>query len=238
MFPWVMLAVMPVYCSPDWPQALYATLTGRSRAGQPEKSASLAMAGKWRTRLQFCLLLLYLALQVTLPFAFVWLRGLNTWTTGMYGYNWDMMVHNWNHLHTRVRVEAVDSGTNRTLTAHLRPESWTSSGRWSHHADMVKQFALCVEGHLRRKYRLRDIRIYADVWTSLNGRFAQRMYDPGRDLVTAPWWPTVTPDWVMPLMADADWWRSRFDTHFGQFDSLIRAKASTWAVYVADFPGE
>lgn len=229
---------MPIYCSPEWPQTLYDWLRGHRDRSPKAVRVNGAREGKWRSRIHFSLLLVYVAIQVTLPFAFLWLRGLTTWTTGPYGYNWDMMVHNWNHLHTRVRVEAVDTLTNRSLTTHLRPESWTTSRRWSHHADMVKQFALCVESHLRRKYHLRDIRIYVDVWTSLNGRFAQRMYDPNRDLVAAAWWPTVSPDWVMPLVAEADGWRSRFESHFGQFDSIIRAKSATWAVFVADFPGK
>ena len=38
------------------------------------------------------------------------LQGYNSWTQGLYGYSWDMMVHSWSTQHVRVKVVDQVSG--------------------------------------------------------------------------------------------------------------------------------
>ena len=50
---------------------------------------------------------------------------------------------------------------------------WTKSNRWSSHADMLKQYATCIEERLV-DYGISNVEIRFDIWRSLNDRFQQR----------------------------------------------------------------
>ncbi|KFM70777.1 Vitamin K-dependent gamma-carboxylase, partial [Stegodyphus mimosarum] len=171
-----MIAVMPIFCSADWPKKrfslfpklrdaiMYTEPTGKNSAciyeenedsqkevtdkkenydkeASPSKTQKLANKETFSHKMAALLFCFYFALQGFLPYSHWLTKGYNTWTQGLYGYSWDMMVHNWRYIHTTVTI--VDKKTGRLL--HLDPEVWTRSHRWTHHADMVKQFALCVQ---------------------------------------------------------------------------------------------
>lgn len=81
---------------------------------------------------------------------------------------------------------------------------------------------------------LRDVSIYLDVWSSLNGRFQQRMYDPNVDLTKAKWSAFEKPAWTLPLLTELSTWRLKLPE--------IEEKIFSWSNYsdvlfVADFPG-
>jgi vitamin K-dependent gamma-carboxylase len=48
------------------------------------------------------------------------LQGYNNWTHGLYGYSWDMMVHNWNTILILPRVVDNVSGREMYLEAEVR----------------------------------------------------------------------------------------------------------------------
>src|SRR5699024_4850606 len=117
-----------------------------------------------------------------------------------------------NHMHTRVTVKGVTADSNRPVVYYLNPDSWTLNARWSHHVDMVVQFARCVEHRMNRHYGLKHIRLYLDVWTSLNGRFTQRMYDPRQNILEMHWSPFERPHWILPILGGSEEWRSRLES--------------------------
>lgn len=45
-----------------------------------------------------------------------------------------------------------------------------------------------------------NLSVYADVWYSLNGRFQQRLFDPGVDLLRAEWHPLRPVSYLVPLL--------------------------------------
>lgn len=160
-------------------------------------------------------------------------QGYNTWTNGLYGYSWDMMVHSWDTILVVVKVVEKDTGREHFLD----PDAWVFSDRWARHADMAKQYATCVERNLQTELRrhaghgtvvgagpgarltpdgagpssLRSdkLAVHVDVWCSLNGRFQQRIFDPRVDLLTAPWSPFQRVPWVMPLLTELSPMRRR-----------------------------
>ncbi|KAL1424687.1 hypothetical protein MTO96_019834 [Rhipicephalus appendiculatus] len=79
-----------------------------------------------------------------------------------------------------------------------------------------------------------DVEIYVDVWMSLNGRFAQRMYDPTVNILEQPWSPFVEVPWVLPVLRNFSEWRESFKKVRGRVHA-----ASTLAdvEFIADFPG-
>ncbi|KAH7639750.1 vitamin k-dependent gamma-carboxylase-like isoform x1 [Dermatophagoides farinae] len=258
MFPWIMLAIMPIFCRPDWPMIIIWKLgmgnkfcnknpiTDNSHCNtnvQNKQQQQQPQHFHWNIRRIFVAIfvILYIIIQLTLPFAFLIFRGYNTWTTGIYGYNWDMMVHNWNHLHTQIKIRAHDRRNNETIIRYLDSESWTHNNRWTHHADMAKQFARCVEQKLRMNNDYYEhIELYLDVWTSLNGRFAQRIFDPNVDLIRAQWSPFEMADWIIPIYPQSNYWRQRLLNHFESFDSIIRQNEQNGSLtlFLADRPYE
>uniref|UniRef100_A0A8D1VM77 HTTM-like domain-containing protein n=1 Tax=Sus scrofa TaxID=9823 RepID=A0A8D1VM77_PIG len=117
MFPYVMLASSPLFCSPGWPRKLVAHCPKRLQdllplriAPQPSASCmykrSRARGGQkpgLRHRLGAAFTLLYLLEQLFLPYShFLTQQGYNNWTNGLYGYSWDMMVHSRSHQHVKI----------------------------------------------------------------------------------------------------------------------------------------
>ncbi|XP_047637590.1 vitamin K-dependent gamma-carboxylase isoform X2 [Phacochoerus africanus] len=116
MFPYVMLASSPLFCSPGWPRKLVAHCPKRLQdllplriAPQPSASCmykrSRARGGQkpgLRHRLGAAFTLLYLLEQLFLPYSHFLTQGYNNWTNGLYGYSWDMMVHSRSHQHVKI----------------------------------------------------------------------------------------------------------------------------------------
>jgi hypothetical protein len=147
----------------------------------------------------------------------------------LYGYSWDMMVHSWHTQH--IKITFIDKKTNETH--FLNPKAWTTRRRWSSHADMIKQYAECIEKKLYAA-NYTDIELYMDVWRSMNHRFNQRQLDPRIDLTKAEWNPFKKTEWLMPLLTDLSSWRSKlieienkFEKEHSQYD----------LTFVADFNG-
>lgn len=293
MFPYVMLCVLPIYSSPDWPKSLIRLFNhqtdspievdclededakkkqakgevneklededkvkknereGGKRRGKNEvrkgttptenKLFSLRPIGLQssskeeikvtnRQRLTCSLLLIYMSLQVGLPFSHDLTQGYNTWTQGVYGYSWDMMVHNWRLLGKRVLI--VDKRSGREV--YLNVEKYSPNNRWTHHADMAKQFAECLGHRIKKMTNLTDFEIRMDVWMSLNKRFAQRVFDPTVDLLAAEWSPFKKPPWVLPMLTQFTDWRSILKEYE---ENILNSNQSLYVVFMADFPG-
>jgi vitamin K-dependent gamma-carboxylase len=118
-----------------------------------------------------------------------------------------MMVHSWHTQH--IKIQFVDKTTN--TTHYINPKAWSSRRRWSSHADMIYQYAQCIQERLRA-FGYADVELYMDVWRSMNHRFNQRQLDPRVDLTKAKWHPFERTEWLMPLMTELSDWRSKMKT--------------------------
>ncbi|ODM95905.1 Vitamin K-dependent gamma-carboxylase [Orchesella cincta] len=239
MFPYVCLASLVLFCKPgEFPCSLFKTnleqtsskssrLTKRTKVSRNESSSPCKSSS---SRATTGLLLFYMLLQLVLPFSHSITQGYNTWTKGLYGYSWDMMINSWETLHQKITVRNYYTGDER----YLDTDVWVTNDRWSSHPDMAKQYAGCISRNLAR-FNITNIEIYMDVWKSLNGRFQQRMYDPRVNILTAPWSPFEEVTWVLPLLRQFSHYRQ---DHFQR----IAKEVSNWTessdvIFVADFPG-
>ncbi|XP_057618028.1 vitamin K-dependent gamma-carboxylase isoform X2 [Chionomys nivalis] len=116
MFPYVMLASSPLFCSTEWPRKLVARCPKWLQELLPTKDAprpspccvykrARAKTGTkagLRHRLGAVFTLLYLLEQLFLPYSHFLTQGYNNWTNGLYGYSWDMMVHSRSHQHVKI----------------------------------------------------------------------------------------------------------------------------------------
>ncbi|XP_019797733.1 vitamin K-dependent gamma-carboxylase isoform X1 [Tursiops truncatus] len=240
MFPYVMLASSPLFCSPEWPRKLVAHCPKRLQellplrtAPQPSASCvykrSRAKGGQkpgLRHRLGAAFTLLYLLEQLFLPYSHFLTQGYNNWTNGLYGYSWDMMVHSRSHQHVKITYRDGRTGE----LGYLNPGVFTQSRRWKDHADMLKQYATCLS-RLLPKYNVTEPQIYFDIWVSINDRFQQRIFDPRVDIVQATWSPFQRTPWLQPLLMDLSPWRTKLQEIKSSLDN------HTEVVFIADFPG-
>ncbi|XP_043836572.1 vitamin K-dependent gamma-carboxylase [Dromiciops gliroides] len=240
MFPFVMLASSPLFCSPDWPRRVASCcpqwlrgLLPSTADAQPSLScvykrgrAKGSPRARLRHQLGAAFTLLYLLEQLFLPYSHFITQGYNNWTNGLYGYSWDMMVHSRSHQHVKITYRDGRTGE----LGYLNPGVFTQSRRWKDHADMLKQYALCLN-RLLPSYNVSDPQIYFDVWVSINDRFQQRLFDPRVDIVQAAWSPFRPTPWIQPLLLDLSPWREKFQEIESSLDN------HTEVVFIADFPG-
>ncbi|CAG9784833.1 unnamed protein product [Diatraea saccharalis] len=182
------------------------------------------------------MIMFHIVTQAFLPFSHFITKGYNNWTNGLYGYSWDMMVHTWEP-HSIV-IKIVDNEKNHEF--YIDPHLFAPNERWSRHGDMIYQYAHCLRNNIVQSRKKTDgrisenISIYVDVWCSMNGRFAQRMFDPKVDMLKAKWSPFEPVSYLMPVLDEALNWRTVLDK--------IREEIHVWNNYsdvsfYADFPG-
>ncbi|XP_076032173.1 vitamin K-dependent gamma-carboxylase-like [Oratosquilla oratoria] len=243
MFPWVCLATLPIFCSMSWPRPLIRktkTIIWRERSVTREdednkplhpSNRNISDLGVERqpTIKQYLttfLVILYISVQVVLPFSHSITKGYTTWTDGPYGYSWDMMVHSWETLH--VKITAVDNKSGEEF--YVDPNAWVLQQRWTSHADQAIQYAKCLSSNLE-EYGLHKPTIFIDVWKSLNRRIHQRIFRPDVDLARAPWSPWQQVNWVLPLATELNGWRQHLDKLQNFSDP------ATDKIFITDFPG-
>ncbi|KAG8440963.1 hypothetical protein GDO86_006630 [Hymenochirus boettgeri] len=239
MFSYTMLATSPLFCYPDWPRRLIAKLPSCLQCVLPhvqppqESTACVYPARKGkasqpglRQTLGAAFTVLYIMEQFFLPYSHFITQGYNNWTNGLYGYSWDMMVHSRSHQHVKITYKDGITGE----VGYLNPGVFTQTRRWKDHADMLKQYAVCLQG-LLGAYNISQPEIYFDIWVSINDRFQQRLFDPTVDIVKADWSPFRKTPWIKPLLVDLSPWRSKFEEVEKSLDN------KTDVVFIADFPG-
>ncbi|GAB1607264.1 vitamin K-dependent gamma-carboxylase-like isoform X1 [Argonauta hians] len=174
--------------------------------------------------------IIYILLQLFLPFSHFITKGYNNWTSGLYGYSWDMMVHSWNTQHLQIMYVERDTGE----TGFIDPMAFVrSSKRWPLHSDMVKQYALCIENRLEN-LGLKNIELYFDVWVSLTRRFQQRLFNPNTDIIRADWHPFRDTPWILPLQNQLTGWRHTMEKITQQVHENNSLEDVT---FILDFPG-
>lgn len=258
MFPWTMLATMPLFCYVTMPRDIFRKLRAKFPRTQkvlpvpeeaPQASAhciyekeDIKSEEKSHTsdsrksdkpsqyhRVCTYILIGYVSWQLFMPYSHFLTRGYNNWTNGLYGYSWDMMVHSWSSQHIKVTYVKKDTGE----VGYLKPQAFTATRRWSSHAVMIRQYAQCLEKRLT-EHNITNIAMYFDIWRSMNRRFQQRMFDPHLDILQAEWHPFKDTPWVMPLLIDLSDWRMKLRDI--RRDSLNGTNYTDIA-FVADFPG-
>jgi hypothetical protein len=140
-------------------------------------------------------MLAYLLLQASLPLRHLLYPGEVNWHEQGFRFAWRvMLVEKAGQAQFRVVTDAEDRSFVVYPREQLTPLQYKMM---STQPDMIQQFAR----HLARRFIEQGherVRVYADVWVSLNGRPRQRLIDPDVDLASAPW--SLAPKrWILPL---------------------------------------
>lgn len=80
-------------------------------------------------------------------------QGYNNWVPGMYGYSWDMMVHEWDIIFILIKVH--DNVNNKVR--YLDPDAWVQGYRWVNHGDMAIQYTQCLKVFIYSQITINNI---------------------------------------------------------------------------------
>ncbi|KAL3875762.1 hypothetical protein ACJMK2_033680 [Sinanodonta woodiana] len=260
MFPWMMLATMPLFCSNDWPRKFFQKLplclkfvTPQNHdlqtsdhclyskedikpetSGMKTKSvSSSASPPATKPRAYHKLFTMVTGVYILIQCCLPYSHGI---TKGNNAWTKGLYGYSWDmmvHSWSLQHVRVTYYDLNSGDTGYLNPTAWSKETRWTFQPDMAMQYAACIADHLQ-KYNLKSIKLNFDVWRSLNKRFQQRMYDPRVDLLTADWNLFRKTPWIMPLLVDLSDWR----TKLREIEkNLMETSSNADVVFVADFPG-
>lgn len=191
IFPWFMLATLPLFFPLTWWGRLQTWLRRPPTAPQAPAPARSA-----RRRLILAALALFFAWQMLMPLRHFLYPGDVNWTEEGHNFAWHM------------KLRSKDAVAVFTLYDPDTAQSWRvdpwdyltkrQASQMPQRPDMVLLFA----HHLADRWRADgypNIHVYAEVLVSLNGRRYQHMIDPMADLARVQRNPFVASDWIMPL---------------------------------------
>jgi hypothetical protein len=174
VFSLVMLLCVTIFFHPSWPRRILpeSWLQGLARPG-------VERPRPWTVPLATGMLLV----QALLPFRYLAYPGSVQWTEDGFRFAWRvMLMDKVGRAEFRVRAESPG----RTYRVFPQAELTALQARMmSTQPDMVLDYA----HHLRQQFEANgheNVRVFADVWVSLNGRRSSRLIDPLVDLAAVP----------------------------------------------------
>jgi vitamin K-dependent gamma-carboxylase len=193
VFPFLMTVSALIFFPPDWPRRLLARLSRRQPA-----TPVLTPRGPTRlTRVQrvgLTAAAAFLAIQVILPLRHIVYPGDVLWNEQGMRWAWKVMVRE-KHGALTYYVRFPDTGK-ELLVSPTYYLTRHQEGEMAGQPDLILQLA----HHIARDYERRGhgrVEVRAESLVSLNGRPAQLMIDPTRDLVTVA--DDLAPaDWILP----------------------------------------
>ncbi len=193
IFPWLMLAITPIFLPANWIRALL--LLNRFKI----KSRSDKMACEMPGRALQMLLSAYFILQLTLPLRHFYYPGSSVWTEEGGKFSWQMML--------RSKVGQVAFIVNDASTPDQKmpfPYPYHLKSYQVHRMetepDLILEYAHFIRDEMKRRGIMKDpeVRVKSDV--SLNARKPRPLIDPTVDLAKQPrslfehyWWIMPTP---------------------------------------------
>lgn len=174
LFPWVMIALTPIFFAPDWPQRI---------AGHTPRSPSRAAERPARWRWTVAALAVLAAVNVVLPLRHWVAPGDVRINDDGYYLAWRVMLV---ERVASVRFEVTDHVSG--VTTVVDPSDVLS--QWQVAQATARPDLILATAHIIAGEHAHPVSVRADAWVSVNGRPRQRWIDPDVDLArvsrTAP----------------------------------------------------
>lgn len=195
VFPWVMIALTPIFFEPDWPQRLRTRLTRRTSNPARATAARTTPTARRVDRSTIALLAALALLNVALPLRHWFSQGNVRWNDDGYEWSWRVMLTDRTGF---LEYEVTDPATGRrwTVPPELVLTEWQAA-----EAETRPQLALATAHLVAAEFAERghdDVEVRADHHVAFNGRLHQRMIDPAVDLTEVSGWSPAA-DYVLPL---------------------------------------
>lgn len=198
MFPVIMIALTPIFFSPDWPRRVFPAGwlewcgLGKGSPGDVSEAA-VPTGGARRRRWIFAGLAVWFAVQIAVPLRHFAYPGDVSWTQEGFRFAWRVKIAERGGSLT-FRVRNPETGDREVV----HPSRYLTR-RQTELASAEPTKILQLAHHIASDFRERgwkDIEVRADAFVSLNGRRARRIVDPEVDLADRP--RTLAPkSWIL-----------------------------------------
>ena len=200
VFPWLMIAVLPIFFAPDWPERLWDRMRGEGQGATDrgvERHGVSRPAFSRPSPLVLTLLAAFFAAQLLLPLRHWLVPGDVAWTDEGHTYSWRMKLRS-KHA-TIATFDVVADGDTTTVWPRDVLTDWQAR-KMPTRPDLVLQFAHWLADDARARGADR-VSVYGHIEVQLNGRPPQRFVDPTVDLAAEP--RTLRRKrWIVPLDRD------------------------------------
>jgi vitamin K-dependent gamma-carboxylase len=192
IFPWLMIAATTLFFEPDWPTRLARRVPDRLRPGPlrgVRPSPPPDRASRRLPALLATFLLVWAAIQITVPFRHYAIDGDPSWTEQGHRFAWHMKLRDKQGSATMI-VTTADRTIEVDPRTHLGQKQ---AARLAGHPDRLAHFAR----YLSDLYGGAEVR--AETSVSLNGRAPQPIVDPTVDLSEVPRFEFGRSPWILDL---------------------------------------
>ena len=183
VFPWLMLAGALVFFPPDWLKRFAASLRTGYKAIPPETNPvhRRDKERRWLPKVACAALAVYLLVQLAIPLRHYAYPGNVRWNEEGYRFSWRVLL---TEKAGMAEYRVVDPESGRSWQAG--PERYLTplqTERAATQPDMLLETAHIIADDFASK-GYPNVRVYADVFVSMNGRKYQRLIDPSVDLAS------------------------------------------------------
>ncbi|MAD96672.1 MAG: HTTM domain-containing protein [Flavobacteriaceae bacterium] len=141
------------------------------------------------------LLAFFMLFQLLFPWRYLLYPGNIFWTEEGYRFSWRVMLMEKAGTATFYVKDGDDGREGSVINSQFLNDH--QEKQMAMQPDLILQFAHYLESHFKDK-GMKDPKVRAEVWVTLNGRRAQLLIDPKRDLTKeVDGWKTK--DWILPL---------------------------------------
>jgi len=198
IFPWFTLFASTLFFAPHWPRLVANKLRLQSLVndGNVPHDRRHGSATLRRQNTIIAGLIIWLAFQILFPARGMLYPGNIAWTEQGHRFAWRMKLRDKYGKSTFYLQDGIDG-----KRIAIDPRFILSNRQYrkmSVRPDMILQFAHFLRDQEAEKRGIRQAKVYAEVWVSLNFRNPARLIDPNRDLAQIK--RNLRPaDWILPL---------------------------------------
>lgn len=196
VFPWLGLGTLFLFVDAKYPRKLMHKL-GYVDACPGDPPSVVPPKLRARAVMAFCLV--YVGFQVIFPLRHLIYPGYASWTEEGHPFAWHMKLRDKEGA-IRFFVEDEATGRREVIGWDEMREELTHKQAW--HVGTLPGIGVLYANHLRERFLeegMKDPKVYADSWASVNGRPFQRLLDPEMDLGQAREPLIGTADYIVPM---------------------------------------
>lgn len=194
IFPWFMIAATCLYFNPDWFRKLINFIIGNKWKFKFDNMTANSAILSGKEKLISYTLLLWVVFHIIIPIRHIFIPGTVHWTEEGHRYSWHMKLRTKSSYGDYL---VVDKKTG--IKEIINPRNYLTGRQYNKIGDrpyLVWQFCQIIKKDYKKHGK--DVAVYANIKSTLNGRNYQQLIDSTVDLASEPR-PFFPVKWIVPL---------------------------------------
>lgn len=206
IFPYFMLSALLLFVDPEWIRNQIGKIWKKRSSGKKKKPTQPVPDGFSWHQPTVIILLVFLTLQLVLPFRHFLIAGNTDWTGEGQRFSWRMKIQQ--RKMEKLEFMIFDYGARKQVPVDLKVMAAYGLNRdqfvqMVQDPKMVVRFArFLAEDYRKRNRPTGKVEVKANVEVAFNGRKPQRLIDPEIDLASQPVDLLKHNEWILPLVSD------------------------------------